>query len=63
MPLSGFIAPVTLVGSLIQHTAETLSGVVISQLAAPGAPLALRRLAGDLRHPLRDHARWAPSRP
>jgi len=39
MPLAGFIAPVTLVGSLIQHTAETLSGVVISQLACPGAPL------------------------
>jgi trimethylamine--corrinoid protein Co-methyltransferase len=39
MPLSGFIAPVTLVGTLIQHTAETLSGIVISQLARPGAPL------------------------
>jgi len=39
MPLSGFIAPVTLVGSLIQHTAETLSGVVISQLAKPGTPV------------------------
>ncbi len=38
MPLSGFMAPVSLVGSLIQHTAETLSGVVISQLAKPGAP-------------------------
>ncbi|MEW6742496.1 MAG: trimethylamine methyltransferase family protein [Planctomycetota bacterium] len=39
MPLSGFMAPVTLVGSLIQHTAETLSGVVLSQLARPGAPI------------------------
>ena len=39
MPLSGFMAPVTLVGSVIQHAAETLSGVVISQLAAPGAPM------------------------
>ena len=39
MPLSGFMAPVTLVGSLIQHTAETLSGVAISQLTAPGAPM------------------------
>jgi trimethylamine--corrinoid protein Co-methyltransferase len=39
MPLSGFMAPVTIVGSLIQHTAETLSGVVISQLAGPGAPV------------------------
>jgi len=39
MPLSGFMAPVTLVGTLVQHTAETLSGVVISQLAKPGAPV------------------------
>jgi len=39
MPLSGFIAPVTLVGTLIQHTAETLSGIVISQLTKPGAPI------------------------
>lgn len=38
MPLSGFMAPVTLVGTLIQHTAETLSGVVISQLTMPHAP-------------------------
>ena len=38
MPLTGFVAPVTLVGSLVQHTAETLSGVVISQLTSPGAP-------------------------
>jgi len=39
MPLSGFMAPVTMVGTLIQHTAETLSGVVISQLANPGTPM------------------------
>ena len=39
MPLSGFMAPVTLTGTLIQHTAETLSGILISQLAAPGAPV------------------------
>ncbi len=39
MPLSGFIAPVTLVGTLIQHTAETLSGIVISQLTNPGTPV------------------------
>jgi len=36
MPLSGFVAPVTLAGSLVQQTAENLSGVVISQLTAPG---------------------------
>jgi trimethylamine--corrinoid protein Co-methyltransferase len=39
MPLSGFTAPVTLVGTLIQHTAEILSGIVICQLAQPGAPM------------------------
>jgi len=39
MPLSGFIAPVTLTGTLIQHTAETLSGIVISQIASPGTPI------------------------
>lgn len=39
MPLSGFVAPVTLTGTLIQHTAETLSGIVIGQLTNPGTPI------------------------
>ena len=39
MPLAGFVAPVTLAGSVVQHAAETLSGVVLSQLASPGAPV------------------------
>ena len=39
MPLGGFMAPVTLTGMLIQHTAETLSGVVISQLINPRTPV------------------------
>jgi trimethylamine--corrinoid protein Co-methyltransferase len=39
MPLAGFVAPVTLVGTLVQHTAETLSGLVISQLTRPGTPV------------------------
>ncbi len=39
MPLSGFMAPVTLVGSLVQQTAENLSGVVISQFTNPGHPI------------------------
>jgi trimethylamine--corrinoid protein Co-methyltransferase len=39
MPLSGFMAPVTLVGTLVQHTAETLSGIVISQISNPGTPI------------------------
>jgi trimethylamine--corrinoid protein Co-methyltransferase len=39
MPLAGATAPVTLLGAVVQHTAECLSGIVIGQLAAPGAPL------------------------
>ena len=39
MPLTGFVAPGTLVGTLVQHAAETLTGLVISQVAAPGAPV------------------------
>ncbi len=39
MPLSGFMAPVTIIGTLVQHTAETLSGIVISQLRKPGTPM------------------------
>jgi len=39
MPLAGATAPVTLAGALVQLTAENLSGVVIHQLAHPGAPI------------------------
>ena len=39
VPLSGFMAPVTMVGTLIQYTAEVLSGVVMGQLARPGVPM------------------------
>lgn len=39
MPLAGFSSPVTIVGTLIQHTAEVLSGIVISQLINPGTPV------------------------
>ncbi|MBD3161557.1 MAG: hypothetical protein GF346_04980, partial [Candidatus Eisenbacteria bacterium] len=39
MPMTGATAPVTLLGAITQHTAENLSGLVIHQLAAPGAPL------------------------
>jgi len=39
MPLSGFMSPVTLVGTIVQHTAETLSGIAISQLTNPGTPV------------------------
>ncbi len=39
MPLSGSTAPITLIGSITQHAAESLAGVVISQLARRGAPI------------------------
>jgi len=39
MPLAGAAAPVTLLGSVVQHAAETLSGIAIHQLANPGAPI------------------------
>jgi trimethylamine---corrinoid protein Co-methyltransferase len=39
MPLAGVAAPVTLLGSIVQHSAESLSGIAIHQLANPGAPI------------------------
>ncbi|MGB2911835.1 MAG: trimethylamine methyltransferase family protein, partial [Anaerolineales bacterium] len=39
MPLAGATAPVTIAAAVVQHTAESLSGVVIHQLANPGAPI------------------------
>ena len=39
MPLAGATAPATLAGSLVQHAAESLSGIVIHQAARPGAPI------------------------
>jgi trimethylamine--corrinoid protein Co-methyltransferase len=39
MPQLGATGPVTLAGSLVQFNAEFLSGLVISQLANPGAPV------------------------
>ncbi len=39
MPLAGGAAPVTLIGSVVQHAAECLSGITIHQLAMPGAPI------------------------
>lgn len=38
-PLIGATSPVTLAGTLVQLTAENLSGVVIHQCASPGSPL------------------------
>ncbi len=39
MPLAGATAPITLSGALVQHTAEALSGVVITQVVRPGSPV------------------------
>jgi trimethylamine---corrinoid protein Co-methyltransferase len=39
MPLAGVAAPVTLIGSIVQHAAECISGIAIHQLAGPGAPI------------------------
>lgn len=39
MPQPGLSAPMSLHAALVQHAAETLSGVVIAQLASPGAPV------------------------
>ena len=39
MPLAGAASPVTLLGSVVQHAAEELSGIAIHQLAKPGAPI------------------------
>jgi trimethylamine--corrinoid protein Co-methyltransferase len=39
MPLTGATSPVTLAGTLVQLTAENLSGIVIHQLAHPGSPI------------------------
>lgn len=39
MPLAGATGPVTLVGSVVQHTAENLSGLTIHQLARAGSPV------------------------
>ncbi len=39
MPLAGVAAPITLIACIVQHAAECLAGIVLHQLAAPGAPI------------------------
>ena len=39
MPQLGATGPATLAGSLVQHNAEFLSGLVMAQLTSPGAPV------------------------
>lgn len=38
-PIAGATSPVTLLGTILQHTVENLCGVVIHQLTNPGAPV------------------------
>ncbi|QHI72697.1 trimethylamine methyltransferase family protein [Aminipila terrae] len=39
VPLLGAAAPATLAGSVLLHTVETLSGIVLTQLVNPGNPM------------------------
>lgn len=39
VPLSGAAAPVTMLGTVTQHTAECLAGITIHQLAKAGSPI------------------------
>ncbi len=39
MPMTGANAPVTILGAIVQHAAETLAGLVITQLVSPSAPV------------------------
>jgi trimethylamine:corrinoid methyltransferase-like protein len=39
MPLAGATAPVTLQGAVVQHTAESLSGIIIHQMFGCGSPI------------------------
>jgi trimethylamine--corrinoid protein Co-methyltransferase len=52
MPMTGATSPVTLRETIVQHCAENLSGLVIHQLARPGAPFLFGGApsAFDMRH-------------
>jgi len=39
MAMAGGSSPVTLAGTLVQHNAEVLAGIVLAQLTEPGAPV------------------------
>jgi trimethylamine---corrinoid protein Co-methyltransferase len=39
VPLAGAASPVTMLGTITQHTAECLAGITIHQLANPGSPV------------------------
>jgi trimethylamine--corrinoid protein Co-methyltransferase len=52
MPLTGATSPVSLREAIVQHCAESLSGVVLHQLVRPGAPIIYGGApsAFDMRH-------------
>lgn len=52
MPLTGATAPVTLREAVVQHCAESLSGIVLHQTAGPGSPIIYGGApsAFDMRH-------------
>ena len=52
MPMTGATSPITLEQTLVQHCAENLSGIVIHQMAGPGAPIIFggAPAAFDMRH-------------
>jgi trimethylamine--corrinoid protein Co-methyltransferase len=52
MPLTGATSPGTLAGAVVQHAAESISGVVIHQLAHAGSPIIWggSPAAFDMRH-------------
>lgn len=63
MPLAGATAPVTLAAAVVQHAAESLSGIVIGQLARRGAKIVWggSPAAFDMREgttPMGDVATW-----
>ena len=62
MPLAGVASPVTLIGSIVQHAAETLAGIVLHQLAEAGCAHRLGRRADASWTCARARPRWAPSR-
>ena len=39
VPMPGAVSPATLAGSVLVHTVETLSGIVLAQCVNPGAPV------------------------
>ena len=61
MPLAGATAPVTLVGSVVQHAADASAALPLRRLAQPGSPSSgeARQAIFDI-HPARP--RWALSK-